>query len=253
MNRSQIKKLRKITGQFISEELNPILENTLREGGLSDIRINRLKQNSSDADPVQIEILYPNVMNYPGYVKPRVLVEISCSSLMEPFKVQSFASFLDQHYFESEFADDPVDIPTVIPERTFLEKIFLLHEEMQRPKERIRVEQQSRHLYDIYQIIENTNFAINALNNKELYETIVNHRYRFNRIGGIDYNLHQPQTISPLPIQDIRKAWRDDYNKMQEEMIYGDSPDFDVIIASIKYFTENKINHLPWKIELRFD
>jgi hypothetical protein len=72
-----------------------------------------------------------------------------------------------------------------------LEKIFLLHEEFSKPKEKIRVERLSRHLYDVYQLSQ-TKFADIALQDKELYETIVKHRLKFTKVGDVDYNLHQP-------------------------------------------------------------
>ncbi|MDR0573322.1 MAG: nucleotidyl transferase AbiEii/AbiGii toxin family protein [Tannerella sp.] len=50
-------------------------------------------------------------------------------------------------------------IPTVIPERTFLEKTFLLHEEFQKPQERIRVDRMTRHIYDLEKLMD-TDFAI---------------------------------------------------------------------------------------------
>jgi hypothetical protein len=43
-------------------------------------------------------------------------------------------------------------VPTVNPERTFLEKLFLLHEEFHRPANKMRVDRLSRHLYDIYHL-----------------------------------------------------------------------------------------------------
>ena len=153
LSRSQIKKLRKKTGEFIEEVLCPDLEKRLKEKGLTDIKLNYIKQEASDADPVKVEIHYPNVIEYPGNVEPIVLLEISCSSLMEPIEVRTFYSLLDEHYLESEFAEDPIDIPTAIPERTFLEKLFLLHEEFHRPYDRVRVDRLSRHLYDVYQLL----------------------------------------------------------------------------------------------------
>ena len=129
---------------------------------------------------------------------------------------------MDEQYPDDEFIEPPVMVPSVTPERTFLEKLFLLHEEFQRPKEKIRVDRLSRHLYDIYQLAK-TEFATNAIHDKGLYETIVSHRYVFTRLGGVDYNLHQPQTIRPIPPSDLEEAWQADYRTMQEQMIYGDS------------------------------
>ena len=250
-NRSQIKKMRKQTGSYISEEFAPELESLLKKRGLSDVTVESVKQKSSDADPAQVEIRYPNVMEYPGYILPRVLLEISSSSLKEPFKVRSCSSFLDDFYFESDFAGLPSNIPTAIPERTFLEKIFLLHEVFQRSHDKIRVDRQSRHIYDIYQII-NTEYAKAAIVDKELYKTIVKHRYSFFHLGGVDYNLHNPRTINPIPIPEFFDAWKADYKKMQDEMIYSDSPDFEQMIKTLEDFTVNEINKLTWDWNLDF-
>ncbi len=251
LTRSQIKKLRKITGEYIEDKLSSDLEKKLKDNGLSDIKLNYVKQTASDADPVKVEIHYPNVIEYPGYVEPRVLLEISCSSQMEPMEVRSFSSLLDDHYLESDFAEGPIEIPTAIPERTFLEKLFLLHEEFHRPKDKIRVKRLSRHLYDVFQILKSEH-GLNAIAHKDLYQSIVKHRQAFNHVGGIDYNLHQPQTLNPLPIPDIINAWEADYRTMQEEMIYGDSPDFQKLIDTIKDFTATVLNQLDWKMDIDF-
>ena len=251
LTRTQIKKLRKETGRFISEVLSQELETKLKEKGLTDIRLNYIKQEASDADPAKVEIHYPNVIEYPGYVQPRVLLEFSSSSLKEPIEIRTFYSLLDEHYLESEFAEAPIDIPTANPEWTFLEKIFLLHEEFHRPHDKIRVNRQSRHLYDVYQLLK-SGHAIEAIDDKKLYETIVKHRQVFFHMGGVDYNLHQPQTINPIPIPEFIDAWMADYNTMQEQMIYGDSPSFGPMIDAIKDFTVNKINQLEWKMDVVF-
>ena len=67
----------------------------------------------------------------------------------------------------------------------------------------------SRHLYDVYQLSQ-TEFADIELRDKELYETIVRHRFKFTKVGDIDYNLHQPQTINPIPSIEIIDNWKAD-------------------------------------------
>ena len=63
----------------------------------------------------------------------------------------------------------------MLPERTFLEKLFLLHEEFTKPKDLIRVERMSRHLYDIGQMLK-TPIAERAVNDADLYNQVVEHR-----------------------------------------------------------------------------
>jgi len=67
-------------------------------------------------------------------------------------------SIIAEEFPETEFADTEIPIPIVIPQRTFLEKAFLLHEEFQKPVENIRAERMSRHLYDLERLMD-TDFA----------------------------------------------------------------------------------------------
>ena len=129
----------------------------------------------------------------------------------------------------------------------FLEKIFLLHEEFQKTAEKIRVDRLSRHLYDLY-ALSKTEYAESALQNKELYETIVKHRMEFAKISGIDYSLHRPATINPIPPENIIELWEKDYAKMREEMVYGENrPTFSEIIETLKRL-KDKINSLNWEM-----
>lgn len=41
----------------------------------------------------------------------------------------------------------------------------------------------------------------------------------FAKISGIDYSLHRPATINPIPPENIIELWEKDYAKMREEMV----------------------------------
>ncbi|MFJ1378063.1 nucleotidyl transferase AbiEii/AbiGii toxin family protein [Capnocytophaga canimorsus] len=87
-----------------------------------------------------------------GYINPKVQIEIGCRSLKEPFMHRKISSFVDEMYSHLDFTEDSFLVPSVNPERTFLEKIFLLHEEFQKPKEKMRVNRLSRHLVVVFSI-----------------------------------------------------------------------------------------------------
>lgn len=247
LSRTQISNLRKAANTYISDVFYPALMARFKEKGLVEVAFQIIEAETTDQDPRIIEVYYPNMIPTPGYIQPRVQIEIGCRSLREPYSDKSFSSLVDEHYPAAEFTQASIKIPVVNPERTLMEKIFLLHEEFQRPAEKIRVDRLSRHLYDIYQLSK-TEFANTAFENPALYETIVNHRYKFTRVGGVDYNLHQPKHINPIPSTNLLEAWKGDYATMQQEMIYGDSPSFNDMMASIKEFVV-KINALDWTIK----
>ncbi len=250
LGKNQRTKLRKASNAYITEILYPNLCKAFSVRGLTNVKVEQEETKSSDQDPVVINVYYPNIIESPGYVQSRVKIEIGCRSLREPFENRFIISMLDESYPEAPFSQKPVQIPSVLPERTFLEKIFMLHEEFQRPKEKVRVDRLSRHLYDINQISK-TEYAYRALKNKNLYETIVKHRHDFTRLGGVDYNTHQPQTINFIPPEGLLNVWKADYKTMQEQMIHGNSPDFDKLIESLTKLKE-KINLLSWKMDTTF-
>jgi hypothetical protein len=133
---------------------------------------------------------------------------------------------------------------TVNPERTFLEKVFLLHEEFQRPPEKMRVERLSRHLYDLERLAR-TEYAQKALDNKELYNIIVSHRDKFSHLGGVDYAKHNPASIKIVPPTDLLPLWEKDYYEMVENMIYGEKLSFRDLIQQIEVL-QKTINTTKW-------
>lgn len=233
LGKNQRTKLRKEANTYITTVIYPGLQTFFQNQGLTGIKIELEEIKSSDQDPIIINIHYPFVIKSPGYLLPRVQIEIGCRSLHEPHTIRPIRSLVDEVFSNLPFTLSPIQIPAVNPERTFLEKIFLLHEEFQRPPEKRRVDRLSRHLYDIYQL-SRAQCATDALNNPELYQTIIHHRQTFTRLAGVDYRLHQPQTINPIPPQAHWKDWELDYQTMQEQMIFGNSPNFKELILGIE-------------------
>ena len=68
LTRSRVKVLRKKTGKYISKEFYPELEAKFKAKGFNNVKLKYIEPGSSDADPVQVEIYYPNVIKYPGYI-----------------------------------------------------------------------------------------------------------------------------------------------------------------------------------------
>jgi len=251
LSKNKRDQLRKRSSEYTAETFFPELQKKFEERGIIGLAFNLVETKDSDKDPRIIEIYYPNLIESPGYLVPKIQIEISCRSLREPNTLKTFSSLVDEEYAGREFVAPPITVQTVNPERTFLEKIFLLHEEFHRPAEKMRVNRLSRHLYDIYHLAK-TNIAERAYNDKELYQTIVEHRHKFTRVSGVNYNDLQPQTINPLPIPEVMEAWKEDYKKMLEEMIYEENPPtFEDLINELTTL-KNKINAVEWKFDVEF-
>jgi hypothetical protein len=251
-SRGERSKLREEAGKYSTGTFFTELQEVFSNNGFVGLNFNVVDAKESDQDPRIIEIYYPNVIKPDtDYLLPRVQIEIGCSSLREPFSVQTFGSLVDEFYAGKDFAEPLFEVPTVNAERTFLEKLFLLHEEFHRPPEKMRVDRLSRHLYDVYHLTQ-AGVAAKAISDKELYETIVAHRHKFSKVGGVDYNLHNPQTLNPVPPQEVAAAWEADYAKMKEDMIYEENkPSFEDLINNLEELRK-QFQAVEWAFELEF-
>lgn len=181
LSKNKRTQLRKAANKYTSEHFYIELQEKFIEQGFKDLEFNLVVAKDSDQDPRIIEVYYPNVIESLGYVQPRIQIEIGCRSLIEPYSSRSVVSFLDDFYADKDFSVSSVEIPSVNPERTFLEKLFLLHEEFHKPLDKIRVDRLSRHLYDVYQLSKTD--SLKAIEDKNLYKTIVEHRFNFTKIS----------------------------------------------------------------------
>lgn len=244
LSKTQINKLRYASYKFLTENFTPELQQRFNDLGFADVLVKYREVVNHDQDPIIIEIYYPKLTEKDVYLRPGVLVEIGSRSLKEPFSHCKFKTLVAENYSDELFADNEITIPTVNVERTFLEKVFLLHEEYQRPVEKRRVERLSRHLYDIEKISQTAYFP-KALSDKDLYKTIVAHRDKFSHLGGVDYAKHDPQFINIIPPESVLSLWEKDYAEMSESMIYGEKLSFKELIDNIKRVNE-KINGIAW-------
>jgi len=241
LTRSGVRKLRKDAAKFIDEEFVPELRDQLTKNGIKEFDLTLIDFEESDTDPMSIEIEYKSITEEIEYLKPRILVEISSRSLRDPFELRNMVSYIGNEYPDQIFSDKQIQIPTVLPSRTMLEKIFLLHEEFQKPEGKvIRHKRMTRHLYDLEKLM-NSEFCDTALGDKELYRSIVQHRQMITNISWIDYEKHQHKHIDFIPPDKVIGDWKQDYSSMKESMFYGDTISFEELIERLKEL-KHKIN-----------
>lgn len=235
LTKKQIKKLRKASSLFVSEQLTPMLCAKINEMGMSAF-LNIEAQPNGEGDntypePRQIYIRYQSVFEKPlTYLRPDVVLEVSARSLIEP-AMPTHVSCILADYIPIQSACDAV-VHTAIPAKTMVEKMFLLHELFSVPGHGTRAERKSRHLYDLYQMMQQ-DFAQEAITNDALWESIRHHREVFTSVQGVDYSGNVRQRICLLPREDIVTIWQSDYETMRSSMIHGSAPTWDELIEQI--------------------
>jgi len=194
-------------------------------------------------DPESIYVRYSSVFDNLSYIRNAVKVEVSGRSMNIPLEDKDITSMLEEAYPNAPFAESSFFVKTVLPERTFLEKVCLLHEEFIKPSADIRVERMSRHLYDLAMMAV-TDIADRALSNKTLFTAVVEHRKRFIGLKGFDYSTLSSESINIIPPAEVYDKWARDYAMMSEEMIYGEAPTFEEIIENIENLNKRLRNEL---------
>ncbi|SKC14802.1 nucleotidyl transferase AbiEii/AbiGii toxin family protein [Dyadobacter psychrophilus] len=242
LTRQEIKKLRKVSYSFMTTKFVEELTTKFAAAGFKNVNIKCTDTGQSDQDPIIIEIYYPKLTETETYLRPGVLVEVGCRSLREPTTKRTFTTLVAERFGDRMFADKSITLPIVNPERTFLEKIFLLHEEFQKAPEKVRVDRLSRHLYDIERLSQ-TEFAEIALSDLDLYQMIVNHRKMFTALAEVNYDNHSPDKIAFVPPPNLLPAWEADYKQMRENMIFGEALSFEDLIKALMVL-EVKLNDM---------
>ena len=124
------------------------------------------------------------------------------------------------------------EILTIDVERTFWEKLTILHKMANFPANKNLPPRYARHLYDVY-CMTNSPVKEQAFARKELLEKDVTFKQKFYYAKSAHYETATLKEISLIPADHIMDAVKQDYAAMKI-MIYGDYPGFETIIEQLK-------------------
>jgi predicted nucleotidyltransferase component of viral defense system len=240
-----VEQLRRSGCLFTSNELMEALKAEFRNNQVPDnlysIEAEPIRADMPDKDPQTLYVNFVSLFDPNPYLPDRVKIEFSVRSLKEPSLKCRIRSLLVTHFPNENYMEENVEVLTIQPQRTFIEKMLLLHEEYNRDERaKMRTERMSRHYYDIFQLSQQ-GFTSVTLKDKDFIEEIIQHRKYYSRLKRFDYSTLKRGSIRVVPDADILKALDQDYEIMRAEMIYGNPPTFVEIVQSIKNI-QNEIN-----------
>ena len=248
LSKTQISdKLRRAACSFVREKMQHDVRNALLNLGIRAVAfsVDVVITPITTTDPEVITITYHSLYEASPYIRNTVKIEISGRSMVEPIERKEINAAIDAQFPKAPFAEQPFEVNAVIPERTFLEKVFLLHEEFK--KDVVRVERMSRHIYDLAMMMDSEKqIADRAIHNEALYRAVLEHRRKFIGLKGFNYDELYPDTLCIVPNEDIARLWQDDYKFMCEHMIYGQAPSFDELMNKLRILND-KIRQLNYQ------
>ena len=245
LTKKQIKQLRKQSSLFVEKDFTIALKQAIENFGLQKYCTILAQPNgegdSTYPEPRKIEVFYKSLFANIGYLQPKVVLEVGTRSLFEPTEPTQVKSLITSTFQQIETDIVSVIITTASPAKTFLEKAFLLHELFTTHKGD-KAERKSRHLYDLEKMMDEP-FAIEAISNNELWETIAHHRKLFTSVLGVDYTPDIRKRIQLIPPSNVVAIWEKDYREMQDSMIYGNSLPFNTLLERI-HILENRFHNI---------
>lgn len=192
-----------------------------------------------EKDKQTVIFAYPHIFSNHATL-PVIRLEIGALAAWTPAKNAIIKPYVAE-YYPNIFEQKETSILTVSPERTFWEKATILHHEANRPEHLEMPQRYSRHYYDLYQMSFSP-VKQSAISNIELLKKVVDFKMKFYPRPWANYPDAKPGTLKLLPPEYRYKALETDYKSMQD-MLYGDIPAFETIIAKIGEL-EKEVNTL---------
>lgn len=227
------KAINRKTELFLSEEFLPRLEQDF-----SKLLNQPFQLFIESSDPQTVCFAYPQSFKEAA-ILPLVRLEIGALAAWTPVQSATIAPYTAQSYPQVFQKPDAIT-RTVAPQRTFWEKVTILHKEAFRTNGKLPP-RYSRHYYDLYRMA-NAPVKASALADLPLLEKVVEFKDRFYPAGSAHYDLAKPNTLRLMPPVDCMASLQDDYEHMKN-MLFGEVPNFEEILSVLQKL-EIEINSL---------
>ena len=236
-SKNQQDKLNKVlnaeTEVFLREQFVPRLQEDFAQ-----LLVDEFQIEVDEHETQTVNFTYPKLFGEDS-ILPMVRLEIGALAAWTPTTQSEIISYAAQQYGRI-FQNTSTSVLTVMPERTFWEKVTILHKEAFRTNGNFPA-RYSRHYYDLF-CMDASPVKAAAFRNLDLLARVVTFKDRFYPAGNAHYDLAKPGTMRLLPPEDCLPVLRDDYAHMRN-MLFGEIPSFEEIMACIARL-EKEINNL---------
>jgi len=218
------KEINMLAGHFIKNTLLPEMKNDLNKLLSFDIDMycDKTKENI-------VVFKYPKLFTNPSILNT-IRLEFGPLAAWTPSEKLNISSYIND-YYPNLIKKPYTEVLTVKPERTFWEKLTILHHEAYRQKDSKMPSRYSRHYYDVY-MMGKSHLKSDLIKDAELLAKVVAFKVKFYPRRWARYDLAKPGTLKLLPNEYRLKALENDYISMQD-MLFGEKPTFHNIMEYI--------------------
>ena len=216
--------------QYLRDSFLPLVRLLLGETVRTDI---------ANDDPNVITIAFTAAFSA-HYIRPEIRLEVGPLAIWVPnaaFRISPYCA----EEFPSLFSQPTCHVQVIKAERTFWEKVTILHHEAFRPEGNPQPAPDPRHYYDLARMAQSA-VKEAAFTNLDLLKSVVASKDRFYPRGWARYDLARPGTMKLIPAAHVLSTLKRDYDEMQI-MIYGERPSFEKVMGQISTL-ETEVNAL---------
>ena len=231
---------------FVAEVALPALAREI-EAALRSTDGWTLELDPDDKDRQTLLFAYPQTAGYGlgygndyggaggGYIKPRVKLEFGARGDAEPSEPRQVRPYLADD-FPDEFADPTTEVATLAVERTYWEKVTILHALYHNGKLR---EGMSRHYHDVL-MLDSAGVTEQALARLDLLDSVVRNKSLMFADASASYDTAARGTLRLSAGDAVEAQLRKDYEAMAE-MFMGEPMPFEQLLKELAAL-EAKIN-----------
>jgi hypothetical protein len=189
-----------------------------------------------DPDQQTLVFQYPSstskqLTDEPAYIRRVVRLELGARSEHWPAVNATVTPYVAED-FPATFRAPDCRVHVLAAERTFWEKVTILHAWYHAPADKVLRDRQSRHYYDVSRMYEH-GIGRKAMKDTSLLIAVAKHKEVFFPAAWASYREAKPGTIRIVPPESRMGELRRDYQGMQE-MIFGEPPPFDHMIEVLR-------------------
>ena len=238
--KKRLKELGEVCLAKVKDELFPALDKSFQQTLTVDgWELELIEDEKSNQ---QIYFRYPksDITQEDGYNPSYVRIELTARTDNHPAEPRVVVPYVAEQ-FQDAIKEPQVQVTVLTAERTFWEKVTILHQFHFRENPKIAAGF-SRHYYDVVQL-DLKGFSETAIEQIELLPEVADHKNTYYKQTWARYDLaRDSKTLELIPHEKVIDAIRKDYEEMQE-MLFGDSPSFDEILERLQKL-KKKINAL---------
>ena len=246
------KALKGAAQRYVQEIALPELSSAIDEAlGTSDGWSVLIDQEDKDVQTILFQ--YPKLLNYgggygvgrygagnfgegeDGYIRPRIKLEFGARGETEPSETKTIISYLAEE-FPDELPDATVNVATLSVERTFWEKVTILHALHHGTK---LLPEMSRHYYDTVMLTEK-GIDDAAMKTPDLLARVVLNKGLMFADKKASYDTATLGSLRLVPTEELRERLRADYAAMSEMFMVA-PPSFDDLMVALGAL-EDKLN-----------